>query len=64
MSPSSTLVGDSRVTSTQPKDNSIKKSIEHHWYMQYQLYFTKLGYFTWKVSECEELVGDTHRLVD
>ena len=32
--------------------------------MQYQLYFTKLGDFTWKVSECEELVGDTHRLVD
>ena len=32
--------------------------------MQYQLYFTKLGYFTWKVSECEELVRDTHRLVD
>ena len=32
--------------------------------MQYQLYFTKLEDFTWKVSECEELVGDTHRLVD
>ena len=31
--------------------------------MQYQLYFTKLVDFTWKVSECEELVGDTHRLV-
>ena len=32
--------------------------------MQYQLYFKKLGDFTWKVSECEELVEDTHRLVD
>ena len=32
--------------------------------MQYQLYFTKLEDFTWKVSECGELTGDTHRLVD
>ena len=32
--------------------------------MQYQLYFTKLGDFTWKVSESEELVGYIYRLVD
>ena len=32
--------------------------------MQYQLYFTKLVDFTWKVSEYEELVVVTHRLVD
>ncbi len=32
--------------------------------MQHQSYFTKLRDLTWKVSECEELVGDTQWLVD
>jgi len=25
------------------------------------MYFTRIGDFTWSVSDCEELVGVTHR---
>jgi len=39
----------------QPRE-VIQKLLYHH-----LMYFTRIGDFTWMVSDCEELVGVTHR---
>jgi len=39
----------------QPRE-VIQKLLYHH-----LMYFTRIGDFTWRVSDCEELVGVTQR---
>jgi len=34
---------------------------QHFYTLGVEVYFTRIWDFTWRVSDCEELVGVTHR---
>ena len=37
---------------------------QHFNTLSVEVYFTRIGYFTWRVSDCEELVGGFACLID